>query len=822
MRLKMLFEKKAFRITSLIITGLLICGSVFSIWIGVKSKQNKILNYPSEITVENNLISWNKVENAVGYRISINDDENEISESIFDLSKITKVKNYDVRIKTLGDRIKHHDSNWSQSITVTRLTTPELRITKTKLVWNQIDENNGYELYCNNKHLAHIKKDATEYDLLDVKLDCEFQIYAVGDGFYILNSLISEKVSANKLDSPSNLKMNGMVMSWDAVIGADKYLINSDVLQLETDNTSYDLKSIKPGVYNITVQAVSNSEDVLDSNKSDIKVTVEKKSLGSLNGVSIQENRLVWERLENAVGYKISIKQNQILYKEITESAAESFADLLEIGLSDGSYIIEIYALGNDVYKDSDKKTVSYVKTTEVTQILNLDDIKNAVINNGVLKWDSIPNASGYVVNMMLGNVSIHNTNIVGEDKLELDIPTLNLEPGNYTVMLYALGNTKYNNSPVISISYTVVRLEAPEALSYNGTQLIWNNVDNADGYRIIIGNLESLEVIGNTYNIILNPGAYNISVQAISNNREIQNSQITTLKYTEAKRDLGTVSNLKIEYGRFKWDPLEHSTGYIINIKNHESIILHTFEKAVANDREVDIYAVDLSLGDYIITIYALGDEFYNNTSEESTNYQEKMIRDAEVRVNFNYGNKYQDSSDYWVQHYLNFSLKQGFTFDNINVAQAEWNTVYTSFLAGSGDVKNTAAEAIGNDIIVTYYYKNDNGQDIVLLTTGNAPFVKNKLWGSWLWRYNGNAFTQLQGDITLPFSIGGIVPQAITLQVSANIGNKNPAGDNIAISSIQLNEIRGRVLYVDVDIIIKNGYMCNIYKETVSTGIM
>ena len=823
MKLKMLFEKKSFRAASLIISGLLICGIIYGVWIKTKSDQNKFLEHPSEITVENNLISWNRIENATGYKISIDGEENEVTPPIFDLSGITKPKSYNIRIKALGNKIEHFDSNWSQSVIVTRLPAPVLQITKTKLIWNQINGNSGYELYCNDKYMAHIKKDVTEYDLLNINADYKFQIQTKGDNFYILDSPFSEKVSVKKLDMPSNLQINETQMSWDAVAGADLYLIGGDFTPLETYETLYDLQSVKPGIYNVSVQAISNREDLFASDKNYIKVTIEKKPLGRLSGVSIQGNRLIWDRLENASGYKILIKQNQTLYKEITEGPVENFADLLEIGLSDGTYTIEIYALGNDIYKNSEKESVSYIKTTPTAQIPNLDPIKNAAIHNGVLKWNAVSNASGYVVNMTLDNVSVYNTNVMRDDKLELDIPELNLEAGNYIVTLYALGNAQYNNSPVVSIPYVVLKLESPENLTHKGTQLSWKNVSNADGYRVTIGNQDPVEVTGNTYdyNTILNPGSYTFSVQAVSHNREIQNSRPSILKYTEPKHDLGSIVNCRIEYGVFKWDALDNATGYIVDIKTSKGNTLKTFEKAATNDLEVDLYASELPLGDYIITIYALGDAFYNNTSQVTMNYQEKMIRDAEVRANFNYGNKYQDSSDYWVQHYLNFSLKQGFTFDNLTVPQTEWNTVYTAFLAGSGAIKDTAAAAIGNDIIVTYYYKDDNNQNVVLLTTGNAPFVKNKLWGSWLWRYNGSIFTQLQGNIVSPFSIGGIVPPATTLQVSANIGHKNPAGDNTSISSTQLSDIKGKFLYADIDLIIRNGTAVQSYRETIRIKI-
>jgi len=824
LKIKTLFEKKLFRIISLAVAILLIGGFIYGTWINKSSSQNKILEHPGEITVENSLISWNRVENALGYNVSVDHEENEIEEPIFDLSGFTAPKDYNVRIKALGNKTEYFDSDWSQAVKVTRLPAPSLKITKTKLIWNQIEGNNGYELYCDGKYLAHIKKDVNEYDLLNINVECKFQIQAKGDSFYILDSPFSEEISANKLDMPSNLQFNGTHISWKAVDNADKYLIEGDLPSAETESAAYNLQALRPGVYNVSVQALSNREDICNSDKSHIKFSVEKKSLGRLKGVAIEGDRLVWTRLENAGGYKISIKQNQTVKKEIIENATEEFADLLEIELSDGKYTIEIYALGNDIYKDSGKESVSYIKTSKSAQKPELNPIQNAKIHLGVLKWDAVPNASGYVINMTLDNVRVYNTNIAGNGQRELDIPKLNLEAGQYKVTLYALGNNQYNNSPVVSMPYNIIRLGAPENLAFKGTQLSWKSVSNADGYVVTFGSMEPVEVSGNTYNYdkALNPGTHTFSVRAVSHNREIQNSSLAVLHYTEPKHSLGGISNYRIEYGLFKWNALEHAAGYIVAVKSHDKTnIVHTFEKAPANDLEVDLYALELPLGNYTVTIYALGDAFHSNTNEVSVDYQEKMIRDAEVRANFNYGSKYQDPSDYWVQHYLNFSLKQGFTFDDLNVSQAEWNTVYTEFLSESGTTKESAAKAIGNDIIISYYYKEDDGQNTVLLTTGGTPFVKNKLWGGWLWRYNGIEYTQLQGSMVSPFSIGGIVPSATTLQVSANIGNKNPAGGSVAISSTNLSAIKGKLLYVDIDVILRNENAVRLFKETVTIEI-
>ena len=807
MNFKLLWKTKAARITIISVAAVLFIGGAYAVF--VKTTKN-VLPKLKDISVENNILSWGGVKGALGYKVSIDGVLSETAETIFDLSGLLEAKEYHVRVKALGsDNLK---SDWSSKITVTRLSAPALAFSNGKLVWENIEGNDGYELYCDEKYLAHLKKDVAEYDLLDVDADCSFQIQAKGDRFHILDSSISEKVSIRKLEAPTGVRVSGAQVSWNASPDADRYYIGGDIAAGEAEKLSYDLRGVKPGEYDISIQAISDRDDICNSDVTTAKIKIEKTPLGALRGVAIKEDRLVWERLENAAGYRILIGQNGKVYKEIVENATGEFADLLELGLADGVYSAEIYAVGDELYADSGKEVVSYNRVTPVIPLPDLAEIESAAIKQGVLKWSGVTGADGYVINIMSGDVNIHNSNVAGNEPFELDIAALGLSPGDYAVMLYALGNERFGNSPAVFIPYTARSLSAPADLKYDGAKLVWGRVEGADYYIVIFGNRPPVTVYGNVYELALDPGEYAISVRTVSDDREVQSSAFAVLNHTVPKRDLGDISDVRIERGVFRWSALANAAGYALNIKDGDGNVLHVYERAVSNDLEVDLYAVGLSLGEYVVLVRAVGNAIYNDSAEVSLGYQDKMIRDAEVRANFNYGNKYPDSGDYWVQHYLNFSLKQGMTLSDLSVPPTEWNAVYTNFLAGEGEVKEQAASAIGEDIMVTYYYKDEVGQNVVLLTTGGAPFVKNKLWGGWLWRYNGSEFAGLQGDIAAPFSIGGIVPAGVMMQVSANIGRKDVISDGTVISSVQLGYIAGGKLYVDVDVIIGGRF----YRET------
>ena len=275
------------------------------------------------------------------------------------------------------------------------------------------------------------------------------------------------------------------------------------------------------------------------------------------------------------------------------------------------------------------------------------------------------------------------------------------------------------------------------------------------------------------------------------------------------------------MNYGVLTWDETPDAAGYAVRLEDSVGAALHVFVLAAEEARAIGLYALDLPLGDYSLWLQALGDENIDNSPEVRLAYREKMIRDVEVRTNINFGNSYDDPEDFRLQHFLDFNLKRGLTFDEPSVPPEQWDTAYTAFLAGGASEKMQAAAAIGNDLIVTYYYKDDSGAPTVLLTTGGTPFVKNKLWGGWLWYRDGDRYDKITGDLVPPFSIGGVVPYGTALRVSANIGNRTPAGDGTSISSTQLESVRGRELYVDINVIYRNGSEVRFYKETAALSI-
>lgn len=798
---------------------IVLCLTVF----GIIRYRSLMLVPPEHVVIRNSIVSWQKNDQATGYMVYIDGQETEVNGTEYALNYLSDAKTYEIKIKTLSDGKKHHDSGWSNPEYITRLESPNLTVCKDKLEWNQIDLNAGYTLYHKDEYLADTDENDTLYELLKETKDEEYSIAVKGDGINSMDSDKSPKTTNKKLEAPKNPNMSETVLSWDHVTDADYYIVTDHAeLLMKVYEPSVDLKDVNPASYDITVQAASEKESFDDSEKTPVTITIEKKPL-TLTGVSIQNRMLMWNKLSEANGYEITVRENNTMIKTVSISSplVESF-DLTGLLLKDGIYEAEIIAKGNHYYNDSPPHMVGYIENSKEQKAEsagknNLGAIRNAQINQGVLTWDALQNTGGYNVNIEKNDNIINHFRIDPSQKLELNIPALLLTPGKYKVTLYAFGNQSYNHSPEESFLYTVVKLDAPGNLAFSSTELTWNSVKNADKYIIVLGNRPPVTVTDTRYSVpSILPGNYTVSVQAASDNAELQNSDSSFIHHSQPKLELGSIKNIRIETGVFKWDPLQDAASYAAQIIDSSGKILYTYEKAASNNPEIDLYAVNLPLGSYTVTLKALGDDVYNDSAVVNTAYTEKIIRDVVARANFNYDNKYSDSSQYFIQHFLNFSLKEGFTFDPITASPDEWSTVYIDFLESGGFVKDSAAQKIGSDIIITYYYLNDSGQPVALNKTGGLPLIKNKLGEGLLHRYIGGEYTGLPGTPAGSTSIGNIVPANTGLQVTSNIGRQSLSGDDTPVISTDLDLIKGKFLYADIDLIIRDDSGVKYYKET------
>ena len=78
----------------------------------------KKVKTPQNLALSGSALSWDEVEHAERYYISVNDEQKaETSSTTYDLSKIvTGYGNFSIRVKAYGDGTVYGDGDWSEAI----------------------------------------------------------------------------------------------------------------------------------------------------------------------------------------------------------------------------------------------------------------------------------------------------------------------------------------------------------------------------------------------------------------------------------------------------------------------------------------------------------------------------------------------------------------------------------------------------------------------------------------------------------------------------------------------------------------------------------
>lgn len=83
-------------------------------------KDEGVLTAPTDLKIENEILSWKNVDDAMGYIVKINDEEYETNTNELDLFTITHdYVTYNVKVMALGNFEDSFDSDWSTAYTYT-------------------------------------------------------------------------------------------------------------------------------------------------------------------------------------------------------------------------------------------------------------------------------------------------------------------------------------------------------------------------------------------------------------------------------------------------------------------------------------------------------------------------------------------------------------------------------------------------------------------------------------------------------------------------------------------------------------------------------
>lgn len=270
--------KRISLLTIIVILTLALCTSCFLV-------EEKSLVAPT-VTLDGNTLTWNAVEGAEKYIVSVNGMTSETTQTTYTIDE-TKVGAYEIYVTA----IRGEEKKTSDAVTYTirgKLSAPTITISGNYVAWTEVENATGYEVFVNGESkgtqtkcsYAITSTDAGEYKIT---------VKALCNGFYDASELSNEVVYTLKgnagtelvtLDSPVITLTDG-VLSWEAVEGASTYMIYVDgTKKYETAATNFRIpETFGVGEYGFTVVASNPTSEIHLNSKASNSVTHKVEAL---------------------------------------------------------------------------------------------------------------------------------------------------------------------------------------------------------------------------------------------------------------------------------------------------------------------------------------------------------------------------------------------------------------------------------------------------------------------------------------------------------------------------------------------------------------
>lgn len=636
----------------------------------------RTLATPDGLTLDYNILSWNRVEDADGYVVWVNGEEYNSQTNFLELSLSNG--EYELKVKAISSG-KYGDSEYSESIfynatadkNTDRLSTPSILGIdgRGQITWSMVGNSLGYRIFSNNSLIHTVEgQNATSF-VLDILEPGTYsiQIQAIGDNVNYSDSARSNsyKFVIDPDGTPALPLLSAPVITYDAstksicwtkiryAIGYLVYL-NDNVVERIEGNEVFSYKIDPKLTENIyTVKALGDESIYGTSTKSNA-ITFPLAPSDPPTGLTVKvidgEAVIYWDSVDYSVGYKVEIDDK-------TETVLKNTIKLN--GYPDGEYTIRVSALGDGLlYSTTAYSSQISVRVYDgAIELPSLDATDYVVYIEGVLYWDAVENAENYTITVETPYDDTIDTLSFTTDKLSLKME----EVFDETVMIfYVKANANgYQSSPssygvgyVPSATKTYVDdkgfiiteegdqyyfLEYPREISYDGENIIWNKVQDAYGYSVVVDGIEYVVTDNKIeYSIV---DSVTVAVSALTEKEFYYNSP-KTAETIIVYPDRLTTPIPQLEKYTLRWDTVEGASEYVIYI----------------NDKPLTVYSTVIDLKS-IITVDGLYTLSIQTIAAANSGYKNSLLS-KEIYYFVDYGEYGTESKPYTISSYDDFLM--------------------------------------------------------------------------------------------------------------------------------------------------------------------
>lgn len=301
-----------------------------------------------------------------------------------------------------------------------------------------------------------------------------------------LYALWQSKDNGSKLPAPV-VNVGVASLTWESVPGARSYavtvigpdgeaLISNEPTSATTFNVPFD--SYGPGMYEIRVMALSNTGN---ENNSEAVRYINNKALGKVSAFEVIDSMLLFNTVENAQKYLISVVcGNPDHQHDLFDNGTSRTFNFANCTMTEEGIRFTVTAVA-DGFGSSVSKEFVYRRDLNAVEGFRYDETSQMVF------WNEVPNAAYYMVSVECGNENHDHAFFNNGSQTAVSVKECDACEGGIVVKVYP--KTNGYNSPAVSemvVNKTV--LATPAQIRIVGTKLMWNAVNGAAGYEVQIG----------------------------------------------------------------------------------------------------------------------------------------------------------------------------------------------------------------------------------------------------------------------------------------------------------------------------------------------